>query len=875
VELKPQWKAPMQSANYAFTVLYNPTLMATKTSILIFYLRLSRDINKIFRRASFLTLAVVLTGGIVLTALNIFQCNPVSAGYHVDQSGAKCIGLVTLYLASAPFNIITDLAILCLPIPILTGMRLPQKQKTILVFTFALGIFVIAVDVVRIYYLQKAALNGATGAFDNTGKVTDHANYSYNVSFCLMWSCVEANTGIICACIPTLKPLVSKLLPNWIDDLRGSNRRATIASQNQPDTQTYQSTRPSPMRRGSPSPAQLSTHHIPSLSIQRPPASHRVHSVAVSPLHRSSTLPFDFTTASSEHMCSPPQEEGNREEGDMMDFLTTPGMEANRDGAALELSNTSTTDNTVYFGFVNMKRPKSMMKTKDAESFKYCTMVTILFFLWGFSYGLLNSLNSEIGSIYHNTTPKTLGLQVAYFGAYAVAPLTVGQWVLRHSGFKVTFIVGLCIYSVGTLSFWPSAVLASFPGFVISNFIAGFGLAVLETAANPFLALCGPLKNSEMRLLLAQAVQATGSVLSPLLAQKVLFRSVRKPPNLIDVQWAYLAIGFFSVGLALFFYYMPLPEADDHELQAQAEDLHIRRLSLHHTATEPSPGFSKIFGRFPVIATTFTLGVISQFFYVAAQESLSVWFGPLLSFFGTSSSTSVPALSNQNYLLIGHTTFASGRFVFAFLSLVIRPRILLLIALAGSLVFSILTFKLSGNTSDAISGSILALFFFNGPVWPLVFAITLRGLGRRTKMGAAIITSAASGGGVFPFILYAVERDLPARIQYSYSVLIALYVVSLVYPVYLNFTLPAARLADPNRRESECYRVEEVDPGHNGSERTTNSDSIRRGSTEKEKLILPIRKLSKTWHFLKTKLGTRGSMELPVVEHRENKSFSE
>ncbi len=123
--------------------------MATKTSILLFYLSLSKE-EKLFRVLSYLTLAVVNVAGLALTFLNIFQCRPVSATFkNPIPSSATCIDIVTLYLSSAPVNIITDLAILFLPIPILTGMRLPRKQKLILVIAFSFGAFVAVVDVVR------------------------------------------------------------------------------------------------------------------------------------------------------------------------------------------------------------------------------------------------------------------------------------------------------------------------------------------------------------------------------------------------------------------------------------------------------------------------------------------------------------------------------------------------------------------------------------------------------------------------------------------------------------------------------------------------------------------------------------------------------
>lgn len=131
--------------------------MAVKTSILVFYLTLTRN-RKVARWANYITLAVVNAAGLALTLVTIFQCHPVSAAWHVsDPADTQCIDIVTLYLSSSPVNIITDLAILILPMPILTQMRLPYKQKAILVVTFSFGFFVAVVDVVRIAFLQQAA----------------------------------------------------------------------------------------------------------------------------------------------------------------------------------------------------------------------------------------------------------------------------------------------------------------------------------------------------------------------------------------------------------------------------------------------------------------------------------------------------------------------------------------------------------------------------------------------------------------------------------------------------------------------------------------------------------------------------------------------
>jgi hypothetical protein len=110
------------------------------------------------------------------------------------------------------------------------------------------------------------------------------------------------------------------------------------------------------------------------------------------------------------------------------------------------------------------------------------------FFMWGFAYGLLDVLNSRFQVALHITQGESSGLQAAYFGAYFVGPLTYSGWFLRRFGYRYTFILGLSIYCVGALMFWPSAVKRSFGGFCGAMFLAGSGLSTLEVSANPYIA---------------------------------------------------------------------------------------------------------------------------------------------------------------------------------------------------------------------------------------------------------------------------------------------------------------------------------------------------------------------------------------------------
>lgn len=392
-----------------------------------------------------------------------------------------------------------------------------------------------------------------------------------------MWSVVEVNVCIICACVPSLKPLVARILPKMIKDTDDSTGYAmdTPASARGRPAAAGDAAAPRP-RPSSPS---------------RPDSNGSKESPAGS--------------GSSESQASRRELEGPM---DLTEFL------GGSDARPMDTETTSGAypPDMTFVDFVNMKTPASMLKLNNKESIPPIALVTILFFMWGFAYGFLDILNSQFATILNLSNWQSLGLHGAYYGGYLTGPLTVGRPVLKKGGFKATFITGLCVYACGSLIFWPSAVLTSFGAFTTSNFIVGFGLAILETAANPFIALCGPLENSEIRLTLSQGVQAIGSVLSPLLAKKVLFKKVKDVSALVDVQWTYLAIALFDVLLAVAFYYLPIPEASDEDLIELAN----RRREDNDT---------KVMG-IKVVWVTLALGVWSQFFYVAGQEVLGTSF---------------------------------------------------------------------------------------------------------------------------------------------------------------------------------------------------------------------------------------------------------
>jgi fucose permease len=392
-------------------------------------------------------------------------------------------------------------------------------------------------------------------------------------------------------------------------------------------------------------------------------------------------------------------------------------------------------------------------------------------------------------------------------------------------------MVGLVIYACGALVFWPSAVLTNFPAFLVSNFIVGAGLSTLELAANPFIALCGPPEFAEVRLNLSQGVQAVGTIVSPLLAKKVLFTG--NASSLIDVQWTYLGISFFSIALAVLYFYVPLPEATNEELETAS-----RRLPVPRNTTV------KI-GPWPVRVIWISLGfaVFSQFCYVGGQESTSTSYNEYLALVK-------PSVNPVNHQAVGHTAFAISRFLAAFIDIWVKPRFSLLIFYLGAIAFCAAAMNTTGSTGAAM---LVMVMFFEGPLFPQIFVQGIRGMGKHTKDASALMTAAIGGGAVIPPIMFAALKIHDAR--YAFCVIVAVYSAGALYPIWLN-ALPVTRqLSDPRRDEQ--------------TRRESEAEEKRRESTGEAK--------PRRWSKVKNRLSfaNREKDHMPSVEHRERCSWPE
>ncbi|KAK6586672.1 hypothetical protein PZA11_001729 [Diplocarpon coronariae] len=397
-------------------------------------------------------------------------------------------------------------------------------------------------------------------------------------------------------------------------------------------------------------------------------------------------------------------------------------------------------------------------------------LITLLFFLWGFSYGLLDVLNSHFQTVLSITKLQSTGLQVMYFGGGFVHFLTssdsgiltlasyflfspVAAEVLKRRGYKTTILMGLALYSLGAVFFWPTAhfsspdnKLTSYGGFLACTFVIACGLSTLETSANSYAVIIGDPASASIRLQFCQSWNGVASFVGPLIASKFFFTGANAN-NLTNVQYVYLAVACLGVAVALLFVLTKLPEVSEATL---AENAGVEILAVDEEGNQIGQG--SIWKQYNMF---FAFG--AQFAYVGAQVTIGAFF---INYVTENGGYTKPQASNfLSYALI---IFTVGRFVAVAIAFFLSPAFIMLVYSALAIAT---TAAASGLEGSAGVGVLMATYFLMAPMYPTIFTLGTANLGIHTRRGAGILVMGVAGGAVFPPIQGAVADNASTRIS--------------------------------------------------------------------------------------------------------------
>jgi len=382
-------------------------------------------------------------------------------------------------------------------------------------------------------------------------------------------------------------------------------------------------------------------------------------------------------------------------------------------------------------------------------------LVTSLFFLWGFAYGLLDVLNKHFQETLDITKKKSTLLQAAYFGAYFLVALPAGLF-MQKVGYKKGIIAGLLLYATGALLFYPSAQNASYSFFLLALFILASGLTFLETAANPYITVLGNPATSEFRLNLSQSFNGVGAFLGPMVGGALFFgnEASSEASELDSVKFVYIVVAAVVLIVAFLFVRTSMPEVKEEELVTDQKEYSGRTLFQHHH---------------------FVWAVVAQFFYVAAQVGIAALFINYCT-------EKDLGITNERaaYLLSGSLVlFTIGRFAGTAIMKFVAPHTILALYSLINMVLCAIVVWMEGMVSVY---TLMAVFFFESIMFPTIFALGVKNLGGNTKKGASFIIMSIVGGALMPYVMGSVAEAYST--SFSYVVPLLCFVFVLIFAVY-------------------------------------------------------------------------------------------
>lgn len=382
---------------------------------------------------------------------------------------------------------------------------------------------------------------------------------------------------------------------------------------------------------------------------------------------------------------------------------------------------------------------KKLVEKKYLATF---VLVTGLFALWGFANDITNPMVAAFQTVMEISAAKASMIQFAFYGGYFTMAIPAALFIRRYS-YKHGILLGLGLYSLGAFLFIPAAAYQEFTFFCLSLYILTFGLAFLETTANPFILSLGDKATSTRRLNLAQAFNPVGSLMGMLVASqivlpallsdrrdasgRVLFygldaaekESIRLH-DLAVIRDPYVALGLVVLAffLILLFKKMPAKAATNTPMPLRGT---LKRLVQNKVYRE---------------------GVIAQMFYIGAQIMMWTFIIQYADRLGLDKAEA------QRYNIAAMVLFLCGRFAGTFLMRFFNGRALLTVfALCAALLTCGVIFI------DGMGGlyCLIAVSTFMSVMFPTIYGIALEDVSETdTTLGAAFLVMAIVGGALMP-----------------------------------------------------------------------------------------------------------------------------
>jgi FHS family L-fucose permease-like MFS transporter len=370
-------------------------------------------------------------------------------------------------------------------------------------------------------------------------------------------------------------------------------------------------------------------------------------------------------------------------------------------------------------------------------------LITSLFALWGFANDITNPMVSAFKKILELSNTQASWVQAAFYGGYFTMALPAA-YVAKKYSYKTGILVGLTLYALGALLFYPAAALENYFFFLMALYILTFGLAFLETTSNPFILDMGAEETATQRLNLAQAFNPIGALTGLFVAQTFILGALQsddldvngnsiyetltgtakaavKTSDLLVIRNPYVALGLFVIAMLVIIAIVKMPE--------KKED---------PNATDMWSSIKRIFKK-----ERFVGGVLAQMFYVGAQIMCWTYIYQYAENLGIDNREAV----NYAYAALG--IFLLGRFLCTYLLRFINSGKLLMILSVMAIACCMGTIFIEGMGGLY---SLVLTSFCMSLMFPTIYGIALTGLGDDAKPASAFLVMAIVGGAFMPVL---------------------------------------------------------------------------------------------------------------------------
>jgi MFS transporter, FHS family, L-fucose permease len=397
-------------------------------------------------------------------------------------------------------------------------------------------------------------------------------------------------------------------------------------------------------------------------------------------------------------------------------------------------------------------------------------IICALFFVFGFVTWANSQLIPYLKIACELTDTQSFLVATAFFAAYFVMALP-SSYILKKTGFQKGMSLGLLVMVVGALIFIPAASSRNFSVFLLALFIIGTGLALLQTASNPYVVVLGPIESAAQRISILgicnklagiiAVVVLSGIILKDADALKEKLKTLAPPEKAAELDALatrvvdpYVMIAVVLTVLAIAIYFIKLPPIEEEREGTE----------LTHSDEKTS-----IF-QFPHLL----LGALAIFFYVGMEVISYDTFAGFGEFLG--------------FPLNKASTFATftgyGLIVGYILGIICIPKYIsqrksLIWNTVLSIILAVLAMFLKGVPAVA---AFALLGFSNAVMWPAIFPLAMEGLGKFTKTGAALLIMGIAGGAVLPLVYGEVSKLFDSK-QLGYIIMIPSYLFVLYFAV--------------------------------------------------------------------------------------------